>query len=107
MKLGRLCLWLLSLACVSCGSGSKPATNCMGAILANGGPTGSCGVEFTCDSGSFGILCTQSGADFQCQCSSGTTSASPTFDVKPFECTSEAAAVAVNGACGFNLSLAK
>ncbi len=107
MKLGWVCLGLLSLACVSCGSGSGAATNCMGMVDANGGPTGSCGVDFTCDSGDFAILCTQSGADFQCQCSSGTMSAIPTFNVTPFQCTSEAAALAANDACGFDLQLAK
>ena len=107
MKLGWLWLVVLSLACVTCGSGSGAATNCMGTILTNGGPTGSCGVEFTCDSASYGILCTQSGSKFQCQCSSDTMSTSPTFDVNPFQCTPKSAASAAHDACGFDLLLAE
>ncbi len=98
----------LSLAMTTCTDNSGQPINCTTSYPADSGVTAICDINFSCDSGNFGITCDLNGSNFRCQCGTDTaTTEGQFFNVNPFKCDAEGAVVAVNSACGFGLQLAQ
>jgi hypothetical protein len=98
---------VVALAGVGCSSPTAQPTGCTAAFGDAGTMPGVvCDIGWSCsaDTQHYQIVCTESGGDFDCTCSTDTTTAVTGIHVTPFTCSGGGAEGAATG-CGWNLQM--
>jgi hypothetical protein len=86
---------------------SAPATGCVASYPDAGTSGDQCAVEWTCNSGTqtYEIACQLADGNYDCQCSSSTSSTQPMVTVNPFSCSLNGGALVAANACGYMLEM--
>ena len=97
-----------ALTCAGCASPTATPTACVALYPDAGAGVGVvCEIGWSCSSDTehFQILCTESGANYSCTCTTDTTTAVSVVVVNPFKCDGPGAQPAAIGGCRWDIQM--